>query len=500
MSWLERVRSEPPDSADTTFARQFWVASVASAETRVDTARSQLISTQANVVTEPSAYGMAYRGTSTASNTKISSGGGAATSGCYVGTTNPITVGARFKLNSTGTNQAIFSDMNSGGYDSLSISYVTSGGYIKVSVRNTGAAGYNAQIALPDPTGWHDAIVVHVPGVGLFGYLDGYLFGSQTTAGQGACTERYNSSGDPAWLANGSYAAFQNSNATLALGYILRGDYQAEAPSLTRNPWQIFAPERIWAPAAGGGTTITGALGTAVASGLTGAVNANRTLAGALGTATASGLQGVVNANRAISGALGTAVASGLVGNVNVNRTIAGALGTATASGFQGTVTNDNSTTITGSLGTAVATGFAGGVAWNRYIAGVLGVATASGFTGGVANGAAGVGRRRSSTRKIMVTIKGARFLVPEDELGTWLDGKGEEIVEQAVKPVAIVTKKARIVRPNTLPVPKVATAADDAWVKSAIAALNERVQRRIVQDRQRAQEQDDEDVFLLLL
>lgn len=165
----------------------------------------------------------------------------------------------------------------------------------------------------------------------------------------------------------------------------------AELATITANPWQVFAPleRRIWAPAAGGGTTITGTIGTAVASGLRGTVNTNRAIAGALGTATASGFQGVVNANRTISGVLGTAVASGLTGNVNANRTIAGALGTATASGFQGTVTNGNTTTITGSLGTAVATGFTGGVAWNRYIAGLLGVATASGFTGGVANGTA---------------------------------------------------------------------------------------------------------------
>lgn len=163
----------------------------------------------------------------------------------------------------------------------------------------------------------------------------------------------------------------------------------AEIKSLSNNPWQIYAPleRRIWAPAAGGGTTITGTIGTAVAAGFTGTVNANRTLSGALGTATASGFQGAVNVNRRISGALGTAVASGLAGNVNANRTIAGALGTATASGFQGTVTNGNTTTIVGSLGTAVATGFTGGVAWNRYIAGLLGVATASGFAGGVANG-----------------------------------------------------------------------------------------------------------------
>jgi hypothetical protein len=169
----------------------------------------------------------------------------------------------------------------------------------------------------------------------------------------------------------------------------------SEIKSYSSNPWQVFAPLEAFSfpqPAAGGGTTITGAIGTAVASGLTGTVNANRTISGALGTATATGFLGVVNANRTISGAFGTAVASGLAGNVYANRTIAGALGTATASGFQGAVTNGNTTTITGSLGTAVATGFTGGVAWNRYIAGLLGVATASGFTGGVANGASSGG------------------------------------------------------------------------------------------------------------
>ena len=185
-------------------------------------------------------------------------------------------------------------------------------------------------------------------------------------------------------------------------GVLSDGDHAA----LAANPWQVFAPvETFWfgQAAAGGGSTITGTIGTAVASGLTGTVNANRTIAGALGTATASGFRGVVNANRTIAGTLGTAVASGLAGNVNANRTIASALGTATASGFQGAVTNGNTTTIAGSLGTAVASGFTGGISWNRYIAGVIGVATASGFTGGVANGASSGGDGGTSKRKYYI-------------------------------------------------------------------------------------------------
>lgn len=110
------------------------------------------------------------------------------------------------------------------------------------------------------------------------------------------------------------------------------------------------------------------------------------------------------------------------------------------------------------------------------------------------------VGRRRGSPRKVLVTVKGARFLVPEDQLDEWLDDKEEELVEQAIKPVAVVTKKARIVRANTLPAPKVATTADDAWIAAAVAELNKRVRQRIADERKRLQDEDDEEVMLLLL
>lgn len=157
---------------------------------------------------------------------------------------------------------------------------------------------------------------------------------------------------------------------------------------LYENHWQLFAPQTIPVPvSAGGGTTISGNLGTAVSSGHTGNVNANRTIAGALGTASASGLQGNVNANRTIAGALGVATASGLAGNVNANRTIAGSLGVAVASGLQGAVSNSNNTVIAGNLGVAVASGLAANVNANTTIAGNIGVAVASGFSGSVLNG-----------------------------------------------------------------------------------------------------------------
>lgn len=123
-------------------------------------------------------------------------------------------------------------------------------------------------------------------------------------------------------------------------------------------------------------------------------------------------------------------------------------------------------------------------------------------YSGILAEGATTTGLRRYArpTRKILVTIKGARFLVPEDQLHQWLDDKEDEIVEQAIKPVAIVSKKARIIKPNTLAVPKVVTAVDDSWVVGAIAELNKRVSQRIAAERKRLQDEDDEEVMLLLL
>lgn len=284
--------------------------------------------------------------------------------------------------------------------------------------------------------------------------------------------------------------------------------------SLLDNPWQIAAPLERNSRArvtAGGGTTITGALGTAVASGFTGTVNANRTIAGALGTATASGLQGVVNANRTISGALGTAVASGLAGNVNANRTIAGALGTATASGFQGTVTNGNTTTITGSLGTAVATGFTGGVTWNRYIAGLLGVATASGFTGGVSNVTAtqsGGGDGGTSKRKYYIRRR-KQILIFDSvaQVDAYIEAE-EEAAEAIAKAKSRGAKKRVIARvfkeqPEAVEITPLAELIESYKLPYNVGELiaSENYQQIVDIQRiiQRIRDDEDEELLLLL-
>lgn len=167
-----------------------------------------------------------------------------------------------------------------------------------------------------------------------------------------------------------------------------RGLTDGELADITSNYRIVYEPRQIWIPvsAAGGGATVNGNIGIAVASGLSGSVNANRTIAGSLGTAIASGLQGAVHTNTTIAGSLGIASASGLAAAVGANRAITGSLGIATASGFTGTVSNSSDTTIAGALGTATASGFAGIVNANTTVAGGLGTAVASGLQGAVSN------------------------------------------------------------------------------------------------------------------
>lgn len=246
-------------------------------------------------------------------------------------------------------------------------------------------------------------------------------------------------------------------------------------------------------------------------SGSTGTVaytNANDTSA-ASGATTVVGTLAGTNGNDT-SAASGTTTVLGTLATTNANDTVV-ASGTAGSGGSTGTVATTNAndtaaaagtTTVTGTLARTNADDSVSAAGWAGTITGTLATTNAndSVIAAGTAESGVVVGRRRTSQRKILVTIKGARFLVPEDQLDEWLDDKEEEIVEQAIKPVTVVSKKARVIRANTSPVPKVAAQADEAWVAAAVAELNRRVQQRIADERKRLQDEDDEEVMLLLL
>ena len=96
-------------------------------------------------------------------------------------------------------------------------------------------------------------------------------------------------------------------------------------------------------------------------------------------------------ANTTISGSLGTVVASGYTATVNANRTIASTVGVVTATGYTATVSNSADTTINGSVGVAVATGFSALINANRTIQGSVGTVVASGYQATVTSGGTAV-------------------------------------------------------------------------------------------------------------
>lgn len=171
--------------------------------------------------------------------------------------------------------------------------------------------------------------------------------------------------------------------------------------------WQVIEFEEV----SGGGATLSGAIGTATATGLNGTITpgpvtasgsiasatatglvgslaAANTLAGAIATATATGLVGSIIAANILTGALATATATGLDGSIAPGPvTAAGEIGIATAIGLDGTITNlPPPQTLAGVIATATATGLDGSIAPGPVTAaGAIGIATASGLDGSLA-------------------------------------------------------------------------------------------------------------------
>ncbi len=117
--------------------------------------------------------------------------------------------------------------------------------------------------------------------------------------------------------------------------------------------------------AGGGGTTIDGTVGNAVAAG-----------------STASVYQGT-----SIAGSIGNAVAAGLLAVIAVTNTISATVGNAVAAGLDATVTNDSTQTISGTVGNAVAAGSTASIYQGLVISGTVGNSVANGSDATVSNG-----------------------------------------------------------------------------------------------------------------
>ena len=203
-----------------------------------------------------------------------------------------------------------------------------------------------------------------------------------------------------------------------------------EVAVLSANPWQVFAPleRRIWAPAAGGGATITCTVGNAVANGATAAVT--KTIATTVGNSSAAGT--TASLIRTIAATVGNAVADG--STAAITRTTATTVGNAGADGVVAAISTSGTTAITATPGAAVADGLQaaiiriivanpGGAVASGAIAALLrsiaaspGAAVANGVTATVTSAAVvdtfiGPGRARIGDRELHAQGMGTRTL-----------------------------------------------------------------------------------------
>jgi len=152
-----------------------------------------------------------------------------------------------FKLNTIGINQVIFSTMNSSGFDGISVRARDSGN-IEIGMRNVVLSPVVMSASLGV---WYTVVTQFVSGKSLSIWINGsdgsrYFNVVTTTA-----TTRFPTNGPFTWLWFGAYPhPFWTTNANLALGALLYGDYTTQAVQLADNPWQIFEPieETIWIP------------------------------------------------------------------------------------------------------------------------------------------------------------------------------------------------------------------------------------------------------------
>lgn len=106
----------------------------------------------------------------------------------------------------------------------------------------------------------------------------------------------------------------------------------------------------------------------------------------------------------------------------------------------------------------------------------------------------------KKNKKRYLVTIRGNRFMVPEDELEFWLAKQEQEIVEESAKPVRVVKVRGRkTVKAEFKEPPRIATPSDDGWVRRLVAEANRRVSERLEQHL-RLLEDDEEAISILMM
>lgn len=162
----------------------------------------------------------------------------------------------------------------------------------------------------------------------------------------------------------------------------------AEIAEVSRNPWQLFAPEprRIWVPSgAPSGLTVLAGIGEATAAGSPATISLGQTIAAGIGAATAAGLMAGISLGRTVQAGIGAATASGLQAGVSLGRTVGAGVGAATAEGLSATIDTGSGTIIAG-VGAASAAGLSAGISLGLTVGCGVGAAEARGLQATITN------------------------------------------------------------------------------------------------------------------
>ena len=88
------------------------------------------------------------------------------------------------------------------------------------------------------------------------------------------------------------------------------------------------------------------------------------------------------------------------------------------------------------------------------------------------------VARRFARDKKVLITINGARFLVPEDQVDKWLETKEDKVVADLTAPKKVRGKP--IALPVKLNTEKIRAIEAPDYIRDRIAAVNKRIEQRI--------------------
>lgn len=111
--------------------------------------------------------------------------------------------------------------------------------------------------------------------------------------------------------------------------------------------------------------------------------------------------------------------------------------------------------------------------------------------------------RKKPQKKKFLLTIRGNRYLVPEDEIDLWLSRQEDEIVETVKARPRKVTVKGN---PKPVEPPRIVLKTPDTWLANIVADANRRVRERLAMEwaeraaQQRALDDDDEEVAILMM